>query len=505
MKGQKHKEGKNLQPSPSTPYRVLARKYRPETFADLIGQDVLVRVLTTAIEHGRLAQAFLFTGVRGVGKTTAARILARALNCEGPGDQEGPRQEPCGQCSHCRDITEGRHVDVMEMDAASRTGVDDIREIIEGAQYRPVSARCKVYIIDEVHMLSKNAFNALLKTLEEPPPHIVFIFATTEIRRVPVTVVSRCQRFDLRRVESEILASHLCDIAKKEGFALSVQAAAMLARAAEGSVRDGLSLLDTAISGDADTTIDAENIQDILGLTDRSILFDLLDHMMAGRPREVLDLYQSLLKNGSDPEVILGDLLESVHWLTRMRITPVMEERNDIPEEQIKRGKDMAPSLTIPVLSRAWQILLKGFQETRLSPSPAIAAEMALIRLTYAADMPDPATLMRRINDQTHCSEQPSSNRDHPAIDTQKTTNPETANRETESHPSSTSVPVEQSDPSQTPESHPPKTANQAHQEATSGKSKTQKTTRQQIETNPLVDAVLTLFPGSQIKTIAPE
>ncbi len=480
----------------------------------MIGQDVLVRVLTAAIEHGRLAHAFLLTGVRGVGKTTTARILARALNCESPEGEDGPRIEPCGLCAHCQDIAQGRHVDVIEMDAASRTGIDDIREIIESAQYRPVSARRKVYIIDEVHMLSKNAFNALLKTLEEPPPHIVFIFATTEIRKVPVTVVSRCQRFDLRRVDMDRLARHLCDIAGREGFTLAAEASAILARAAEGSVRDGLSLLDTAISGDAGTVIDAENVRDILGLTDGGILFDLLDHIMAGRPKEVLELYQSLLKNGSDPETILGDLLESVHWLTRLRVTPDMKKRSDIAEEKIQRGGEMAANLTIPILSRAWQILLKGFQETRMSPSPAIAAEMALIRLTYAADMPDPAALLQQITDGTTGPHTPPK---HPVPDThsaipgnQKTENKKTENKKTAEHHSPSAVaiqpaeqPVEQPGTSQGPES---KAQKSTPQETPVPGIQTEKTTlsRQQIEADPLIQSVLTTFPGSQIKAINP-
>jgi DNA polymerase-3 subunit gamma/tau len=309
----------------ATPYRVLARKYRPQTFAQLIGQEALVRTLSNAIQAGRLAHAFLLTGVRGVGKTTTARIIARAVNCIGPDGTGGPTIEPCGTCEPCLSIAADRQVDVMELDAASRTGVDDIREIIDGVRYKPVSARYKVYIIDEVHMLSKNAFNALLKTLEEPPEHTKFVFATTEIRKVPVTVLSRCQRFDLRRIDAAELARHLTDVAGREAATLTPGAAALLARAADGSVRDGLSLLDQAIAlaggGDA-ATIEEDAVRAMLGLADRGLAFDLLEHVARGRIAEALALYADMHQGGADALALTQDLLELTHALTRLKVVP---------------------------------------------------------------------------------------------------------------------------------------------------------------------------------------
>ena len=383
------------------PYRVLARKYRPATFAELIGQAAMVRTLTNAIASGRLAHAFILTGVRGVGKTTTARIIARALNCIGPDGKGGPTAEPCGRCEHCVAITEDRHVDVLEMDAASRTGVDDIRELIEGVKYRPTSAREKVYIIDEVHMLSKNAFNALLKTLEEPPEHVKFVFATTEIRKVPVTVVSRCQRFDLRRVDAETLAGHLAAIAEKEGAKVRPDAMALIARAADGSVRDGLSLLDQAIADfgahDGAGEITVEQVRDMLGLADRTQLFDLFDAVMKGEIKSALELLAEMYKAGADPVVVLQDLLELTHWLTRVKVVPEAARAPDVPEAERVVGRDMAERLSMSVLVRAWQMLLKGLSEAQGAPLPFQATEMVLVRLAYAADLPAPAEIVEAL------------------------------------------------------------------------------------------------------------
>jgi DNA polymerase-3 subunit gamma/tau len=374
----------------STVYRVLARKYRPTTFADLIGQEAMVRTLSNAIHSGRLAHAFVLTGVRGVGKTTTARIIARALNCAGPDGNGGPTVDPCGVCEHCRAIAEDRHVDVMEMDAASRTGVNDIRELIEGVRYRPTSARFKIYIIDEVHMLSTSAFNALLKTLEEPPEHVKFIFATTEIRKVPVTVLSRCQRFDLKRVEIEVLAKHFAGISEKEGASISPEALALIARAADGSVRDGLSLLDQAISH-GDGKVEETQVRDMLGLADRVRSFDLLEAVLKGDIKTGLEILADQYASGADPAVVLEDLLEMVHWLTRLKVTPEAASAPGVPEAERVRGKSMAERLSMPVLARAWQMLLKGLQETNAASQRLAAAEMTLVRLAYVADMPSPA------------------------------------------------------------------------------------------------------------------
>jgi DNA polymerase III subunit gamma/tau len=379
-----------------TSYRVLARKYRPQTFAELIGQDALVRTLTNAIAQDRLAHAFILTGVRGVGKTTTARILARGLNCIGQDGNGGVTAQPCGVCEHCRAIAEDRHVDVIEMDAASRTGVGDIRELIEGVRYRPVSARYKVYIIDEVHMLSTAAFNALLKTLEEPPPHTKFVFATTEIRKVPVTVLSRCQRFDLRRIEIGALAAHLRLVAEREGLKLAPDVALMLARAGEGSARDALSLLDQAIAiGGA--APDADSVRSMLGLSDRSLLFDLVTHGFAGRIAEALGLLRQLYEAGGDPAALLQDLLDLVHFLTRIKLVPEAAADETIPQAERERAAGLAADISVPVLARAWSLLLRGAQEVAQASDPIAAAEMVLVRLAYMAEVPSPAELIRNI------------------------------------------------------------------------------------------------------------
>jgi len=374
----------------AAPYRVLARKYRPTDFAGLIGQEALVRTLTNAIQTGRLAHAFVLTGVRGVGKTTTARIIARALNCIGPDGTGGPTTEPCGVCDHCRAIAEDRHVDVMEMDAASRTGVNDIREIIDGVRYRPTSARFKVYIIDEVHMLSTAAFNALLKTLEEPPEHVKFIFATTEIRKIPVTVLSRCQRFDLRRVEMEVLEKHFSAIAEKENAQIEPSAIALICRAADGSVRDGLSLLDQAIAHGAGT-VSEEQVRDMLGLADRARVFDLFDAVMKGDITSALKMMTDQYAVGADPVVIIQDMLELTHWLTRLKLAPESAASAAVSETERVKGGEMAKTLSMATLTRVWQMLLKGLGEVRTAPSPLQAAEMVLVRLAYAADLPSPA------------------------------------------------------------------------------------------------------------------
>jgi DNA polymerase-3 subunit gamma/tau len=377
-------------------YRVLARKYRPASFADLIGQEAVVRTLANAIAGGRIAHAFILTGVRGVGKTTTARIISRALNCVGPEGGGGPTAEPCGLCEHCQAIAQDRHVDVIEMDAASRTGIDDIRELIEGVRYRPVSARNKVYIIDEVHMLSRQAFNGLLKTLEEPPEHVIFIFATTEIRKVPVTVLSRCQRFDLRRVSQEVLAGHFARIAEAEGIQVSPPALALIARAADGSVRDGLSLLDQAIALGGGT-VEEDHVKDMLGLADRTLVFDLFEAVMGGRAAAALDLLGQMYAAGADPLVVLQDLAELTHFLTRLSLVPALAEAPGTPEAERSRGRELAEKLSIPVLARIWQMLLKGIGETRQAPFPLQAAEMVLVRLAYAGELPTPGDLVKRL------------------------------------------------------------------------------------------------------------
>jgi len=377
-------------------YRVLARKYRPSTFAELIGQEGMVRTLSNAIATGRVAHAFILTGVRGVGKTTTARILARALNCIGADGTGGPTAEPCGRCPQCLAIAGDRHVDVIEMDAASRTGVDDIRDLTEGVRYRPVSGRYKIYIIDEVHMLSKNAFNALLKTLEEPPPDVKFIFATTEIHKVPVTVLSRCQRFSLRRVPVEMLIRRYQQIAEAEGVEIGPAALALIARAADGSVRDGESLLDQAIALSAGR-IEEAGVRDMLGIADRGLVFDLFESVLRGDAPAALTLLDGLYQSGADPLAILQDLLDLSHFLTRLKLAPEAGAGDPIVEGDRERARPLSEKLAMPVLARVWQMLLKGLEEVQVAPSPIQAAEMVLVRLAYVADLPAPAELVRSI------------------------------------------------------------------------------------------------------------
>jgi len=383
-------------------YRVLARKYRPQTFDDLIGQEAMVRTLRNAFDAGRIAHAFMLTGVRGIGKTTTARIVARGLNCIGPDGEGGPTIKPCGVCEHCTSIAESRSVDVLEMDAASRTGIGDIREIIEGARYTPVSARYKIYIIDEVHMLSNAAFNGLLKTLEEPPAHVKFIFATTEIRKVPVTVLSRCQRFDLKRIEADTLIAYLGDIAEKEGAAPERGALGLIARAAEGSARDALSLLDQALAhgakaDDGTTLIGETEVRDMLGLADRARVLDLLNMVMEGDTAAALGELNDQYERGADPIVVLNDLLDLAHWLTRLKIVPNADDDATLPPEEIQRGKDMAERLPINVLTRTWQMLLKTLKEAKDAPRPLAAAEMGIIRLAFAAKLKTPDEVIRML------------------------------------------------------------------------------------------------------------
>ena len=382
--------------SPQTPYRVLARKYRPQNFDELIGQDALVRTLKNAIESGRIAHAFMLTGVRGVGKTTTARIIAKALNYKGPDGKAGPTTGATDDCQLCKAISEDRHPDVIEMDAASRTGVDDIREILDGVRYAPTEARYKIYIIDEVHMLSKNAFNALLKTLEEPPPHVKFIFATTEIRKVPVTVLSRCQRFDLRRVDIETLSAHYKNICKQEKVKAEDAAIAMIARAADGSVRDGLSILDQAIALSQGETITAAQVREMLGLGDRGRSMDLLEHALTGNMPEALAVLDDMNRSGADPVVLVQDLLDVTHRLTRARAVPEATAKSAGPDDDARTAA-MAKNLSMPTLGKTWQILLKGLSEVQMAPNPHGAAEMVILRLAYAADLPDPADLIKKL------------------------------------------------------------------------------------------------------------
>ncbi|UWR22825.1 DNA polymerase III subunit gamma/tau [Sulfitobacter sp. S190] len=377
-------------------YRVLARKYRPETFADLVGQEAMVRTLKNAFEADRIAQAFIMTGIRGTGKTTTARIIAKGMNCIGPDGTSGPTTDPCGVCEHCTAIMEGRHVDVIEMDAASNTGVANIREIIDSVHYRAASARYKVYIIDEVHMLSTGAFNALLKTLEEPPEHVKFIFATTEIRKVPVTVLSRCQRFDLRRIEPEVMIALLRRIATAEDAEIADDALALITRAAEGSARDATSLLDQAISHGAGETT-AVQVRAMLGLADRARVLDLLDMILRGDAAGALTELSAQYAEGADPMAVLRDLAEITHWISVVKITPDAAEDPTISPEERDRGRAMADALPIRVLTRLWQMLLKALDEVAGAPNAMMAAEMAIIRLTHVADLPAPDELVRSL------------------------------------------------------------------------------------------------------------
>jgi len=389
--------GEPVQPAKLEAYRVLARKYRPQTFAELIGQDAMVTTLGNAIKRGRLAHAFLLTGVRGVGKTSTARLIAKALNCIGPDGEGGPTIDPCGVCEPCRAIAEGRHIDVIEMDAASHTGVDDVREIIDASRYAAVSARYKIYIIDEVHMLSKNAFNALLKTLEEPPAHVKFLFATTEVNKVPVTVLSRCQRFDLRRISAEQLAAHFAFVSQAEQVEAEPEALAMIARAAEGSARDGLSILDQAIAhaGIEGGGVKAAAVRDMLGLSDRGAVRDLLGLLLVGDGLAALGALRRQYDLGVDPQAVLRALLETVHKVTLVKLgtPPETGQANEEREAQ----EAWATAMSFAALHRLWQLLLKGHDEVARAALPIEACEMALLRVVHASQMPDPGELARQL------------------------------------------------------------------------------------------------------------
>jgi len=402
-------------------YRVLARKYRPSSFADLIGQDAMVRTISNAFEAGRIPQAWILTGVRGVGKTTTARILARALNYELPdGSIKGPTIDMPVLGVHDQAIMESRHLDVLEMDAASHNGVDDVRQINDAIRYAPVSARYKVYILDEVHMLSGAAFNALLKTLEEPPPHAKFIFATTEIGKVPVTVLSRCQRFDLRRVDAALLVKHLEGIAAKEKIEAEPAALALIARAAEGSVRDSLSLLDQAIAHAGAETgagqqkaagkVTAEDVRQMLGLADRVRIVDLFEALMKGEAGAALKELRDQYDIGADPAVVLGDLAEFTHFVTRVKVVPSVADDVSLSEAERVRGRAFATQLSMRVLSRTWQMLLKGITEVRDAGRPLAAAEMVLVRIAYAADLPTPDEIVRSLGDESPAVPRPQGN-----------------------------------------------------------------------------------------------
>ena len=377
-------------------YKILARKYRPETFKDLVGQEAMVKTLKNAFDANRIAQSFILTGIRGTGKTTTARIIAKGLNCIGIDQKGEPTVEPCGKCSNCTAIIDGSHVDVIEMDAASRTGVDDIREIIESIYYKASTGRFKVYIIDEVHMLSNNAFNALLKTLEEPPEHVKFIFATTEIRKVPVTVLSRCQRFDLRRIEPEEMIKLLQKITTCEGVNVSEDAIRLITRAAEGSARDATSLLDQAISHGGGSS-NAQHVRAMLGIADRGRVLDLFEMIMRGDTASALTELGSQYSDGADPIVILKDLAEITHWISVAKITPNINEDPTITPDERNRGTEFSQILSMRVLTRMWQMLIKSLDEINIAPSPIMAAEMIIIRLTHAADLPPTDDLIKKI------------------------------------------------------------------------------------------------------------
>ena len=374
-------------------YVVLARKYRPQSFAELLGQDALVQTITNAIKNNRLHHAYILTGIRGVGKTTTARIIAKALNCTGKDALNGATVNPCGICDNCRAIAESRHIDVLELDAASRTGVDDIREILDGVRYKPTSARYKVYIIDEVHMLSKAAFNALLKTLEEPPAHVIFIFATTEIRKVPVTVLSRCQRFDLQRLSIETLINHFKNIIQKEGLSAEDEALHLIAKAADGSCRDGLSLLDQAISlgsGEVKTDI----VKNMIGITDRTAVFDIFESLVNGKTDQLMNLLNRQHEDGVNPVILLQDLISITHLVAKIKIVPEFINDVSLSENEKEFASKIAPLVPMAVLSKIWQMLIKGLNEINIAPLQQDALDMILIRIAYSSNLPTPAEIL---------------------------------------------------------------------------------------------------------------
>jgi DNA polymerase-3 subunit gamma/tau len=413
--------------APAAGYRVLARKYRPASFDDLIGQDAMVRTISNAFETGRIPQAWILTGVRGVGKTTTARILARALNYELPdGSVTGPTIAMQALGVHCLAIMESRHLDVLEMDAASHTGVDDVRQITDGVNYAPTSARYKVYIIDEVHMLSEKAFNAFLKTLEEPPAHAKFIFATTEIRKVPITVLSRCQRFDLRRIEADVLVANLQRIAGLEKVDTEPEALRLIARAAEGSVRDSLSLFDQAIAHAAGV-VRADDVRQMLGLADRARIIDLFGALASGDIETAFREFRDQYDTGADPAVVMSDLAEFVNFVTRVKIVPATADSNALSETERLRGRDFASKLSMRVLSRMWQMLLKGITEVKDASRPAAAAEMVMVRIAYAADLPTPDEVIRSLDSNGHASVDTASRSAAPRMESQPVVRSEAA------------------------------------------------------------------------------
>ena len=376
-------------------YLVLARKYRPQRFEDLIGQKTLVETLSNALSLNRVAHAYLLTGVRGVGKTTTARLIAMALNCE---TKKENNIEPCAQCESCISITEDRNIDVIEIDAASKTGVDDIREIIDNVKYKPVISKYKIFIIDEVHMLSKNAFNALLKTLEEPPPHIKFLFATTEVKKIPITIISRCQRFDLNRIDSVLLTEHFINISKKEKIEISKEALALIVRASDGSVRDGLSLLDQAIANE-EKSITEKTIIKMLGLADRGKIFNLIDEIFKGNANNAINIFNDLYNSGVDVLMIFDEMLKITHFLTQIKINPSLKDEIHIPEADRKMGTDIANKISISSLGSVWQVLFKGYQELQISSQLHQHGEMIIVRLIYLYDGPSPDDLVKKIED----------------------------------------------------------------------------------------------------------
>lgn len=416
-------------------YVILARKYRPQNFEDLLGQDALVQTLTNAIKNNRLHHAYILTGIRGVGKTSTARIIAKALNCTGLDGKGGPTVHPCGVCENCKAITAGRHIDVMELDAASRTGVDDIREILDGVRYKPTNARYKIYIIDEVHMLSKNAFNALLKTLEEPPSHVKFIFATTEIRKVPVTILSRCQRFDLQRLKIDELMTMFHKIISAENLKADEEALQLLARAADGSARDGTSLLDQAISlGVGNVKVDV--VKNMIGLADRTQNFELFENLVAGNVDKVITLLQVQYKNGANPVTILQDLINITHLVAKTRIIPGSIEDPAVSEEEKDFAKRMSVSVSIAILSKIWQMMIKGISELQIAPLQIDALEMILIRIAYAASLPTPYELLNDVKKNSNLGQErplPVFARQPQAVNNSSTAKPESAHSNEES------------------------------------------------------------------------
>lgn len=416
-------------------YVILARKYRPQNFEDLLGQDALVQTLTNAIKNNRLHHAYILTGIRGVGKTSTARIIAKALNCTGLDGKGGPTVHPCGVCENCKAITAGRHIDVMELDAASRTGVDDIREILDGVRYKPTNARYKIYIIDEVHMLSKNAFNALLKTLEEPPSHVKFIFATTEIRKVPVTILSRCQRFDLQRLKIDELMTMFHKIISAENLKADEEALQLLARAADGSARDGTSLLDQAISlGVGNVKVDV--VKNMIGLADRTQNFELFENLVAGNVDKVITLLQVQYKNGANPVTILQDLINITHLVAKTRIIPGSIDDPAVSEEEKDFAKRMSVSVSIAILSKIWQMMIKGINELQIAPLQIDALEMILIRIAYAASLPTPYELLNDVKKNSNLGQEcplPVFARQPQAVNNSSTAKPESTHSNEES------------------------------------------------------------------------